>query len=273
MDPATIALLASTGGSLVQGLGSFLGSNSQADAAKAANAAYQQQVQPGVNFTNGVYNTAQGNLNPYIQAGATELPQYQNSVNNYTQAANPTVSNTFNESNWQDPGYAFRVDQANQAIEGSTASKGMTLGSGALKSLQTRGQDMASQEYQNAYDRYNTDANRQFNQNQQIYTNNMGYQNQNIANQGNLVNAGYTASNALNGVGENTATQLNGLYTGLGNMAAGSQSIQGQAQNNMWNNAGNFLGGKNGLFQNLGAYFGGSSPGSAGGATGSGGLA
>lgn len=53
----------------------------------------------------------------------------------------------------QTPSYQYRVRQGMDALTGSAASRGL-LGSGAIASeLQTRGQDMASQEYEAEYNR------------------------------------------------------------------------------------------------------------------------
>jgi len=62
----------------------------------------------------------------------------------------------------QDPGYAFRMSEGMKALERSAAARGGLLSGGALKGIQRFGQDLASQEYQNAYNRaltqYNTTA-------------------------------------------------------------------------------------------------------------------
>ena len=261
MDPATLSLLTSTGGALAQGIGSFFGNQAQSDAASQAAAAYQQQAQQAQQFQQGVYNNAQTNLNPYVQAGQGALPSLQNAISNYTQAQLPTTAAPFTESNWQDPGYTFRQQQANDAINAATASKGMTLGSGALKSLQTRNQDMASQEYQNSFQRNLASNQQNFGQQQQNYTNQMGYQNQNISNLGSLAGVGSGAASTEAQVGNQASNNMTGILTGLGNTLAKSQTAQGAATGNMWQNFGNLLGGSNGILQNLGSYFGGSAPG------------
>jgi hypothetical protein len=54
----------------------------------------------------------------------------------------------------QDPGYAFRLAEGQKAIERSTAaSRGLQSGA-ALKAAARYGQDMGSQEYQNAFNRF-----------------------------------------------------------------------------------------------------------------------
>jgi hypothetical protein len=54
----------------------------------------------------------------------------------------------------QDPGYAFRQSEGMKALERSAAARGGLLSGGTLKGIQRFGQDLASQEYQNAFNRY-----------------------------------------------------------------------------------------------------------------------
>jgi len=54
----------------------------------------------------------------------------------------------------QDPGYAFRLGEGQKALERSAAARGGLISGGALRAAQRYGQDMGSQEYQNAFNRY-----------------------------------------------------------------------------------------------------------------------
>ena len=56
----------------------------------------------------------------------------------------------------QDPGYAFRMSEGMKGLERSAAARGGLLSGSALKGIQRFGQDLASQEYQNAYNRFQT---------------------------------------------------------------------------------------------------------------------
>ena len=60
-----------------------------------------------------------------------------------------------NSFNYQaDPGYAFRLSEGNKALNASAAARGGMISGNALKAAETYGQNMGSQEYQNAYNRY-----------------------------------------------------------------------------------------------------------------------
>jgi len=53
-----------------------------------------------------------------------------------------------------DPSYAFRMSEGMKALERSAASRGGLLSGATLKGIQRYGQDLASTEYQNAFNRY-----------------------------------------------------------------------------------------------------------------------
>ena len=54
----------------------------------------------------------------------------------------------------QDPGYAFRLSEGQKALERSAAARGGLLSGGTGKALERFGQEMGSQEYTNAFNRY-----------------------------------------------------------------------------------------------------------------------
>lgn len=62
-----------------------------------------------------------------------------------------------------DPGYAFRMSEGLKGLEHSAAARGGLLSGGTGKALTRFGQDLASQEYQNAYNRYQTNRANQLN--------------------------------------------------------------------------------------------------------------
>ena len=53
-----------------------------------------------------------------------------------------------------DPGYGFRMSEGMKALERGAAAHGGLLSGATLKGVQRFGQDLASQEYQNAFNRY-----------------------------------------------------------------------------------------------------------------------
>jgi|GEM_PF-753799 len=90
-------------------------------------------------------------LAPYLQGGGQAFQSLMTMMQpggdlnrNFTAADMQTL----------DPGYQFRIDQANKALAGSAAARGGALGGGQLKALSTLSQNLASSEMQNAFDRF-----------------------------------------------------------------------------------------------------------------------
>lgn len=57
----------------------------------------------------------------------------------------------------QDPGYGFRMSEGMKALERSAAARGGLLSGATMKGIQRFGQDLGSQEYMNAFNRYQTE--------------------------------------------------------------------------------------------------------------------
>jgi len=115
----------------------------------------------------------------------------------------------------QDPGYAFRVSEGMKALDRTAASRGGLLSGATLRGATRYGQDMASQEYQNAFNRYQTNRANQLNPLQS------------------LMGAGQTAANQVGAAGQNYANQAGEAYMGAGNARA--SGYVGSA--NAWSNA------------------------------------
>lgn len=64
--------------------------------------------------------------------------------------------------NYADPGYAFQLQQGNQALQNSAAAGSGALSGAALKDLLKYNQDYAGTAYQGAFDRYQTQQNNIF---------------------------------------------------------------------------------------------------------------
>lgn len=74
--------------------------------------------------------------------------------NTATTGLNTALTDPFKFNIQDDPGYAFRSQQGQKAVEQSAAARGGTMSGGTLKALTQYGQGFASQEYQNAFSRH-----------------------------------------------------------------------------------------------------------------------
>ena len=130
----------------------------------------------------------------------------------------------------QDPGYAFRLSEGQKALDRSAAARGGLISGSALKAATRFGQDMGSQEYQNAFNRYQTERSAQLNPLQSLAG--LGQSSTNFVN-----TAGQNyANNAGNAMGAAAQANASG-YMGQANaMGQGvSQYLGYQSNNNLLN--------------------------------------
>lgn len=88
---------------------------------------------------------------PYRVAGATALNQLSTMSQpggKLTEEFNPATASTM------DPGYAFRLKEGMKALNASAAARGGLISGNALRAATGYGQEMGSQEYTNAFNRY-----------------------------------------------------------------------------------------------------------------------
>jgi hypothetical protein len=116
--------------------------------ASAANRAGNQQAAASdraAELQNQQYQENVKRQQPFYQAGVNALPELVN-ASKYT---------NFGMDQFQaDPGYAFRLSEGQKALERSAAARGGLLSGGTGKALTRFGQEMGSQEYTNAFNRY-----------------------------------------------------------------------------------------------------------------------
>jgi len=134
---------------------------------------------------------------PYRAAGVNALAELQRTAGNVPGAFK------FGAGDYQaDPGYAFRLSEGQKALDRSAAARGGLISGGALKAATRYGQDMGSQEYQNAYNRALTGYNTGVASENQLYNRQAG-----------LAGIGQTATNLVGQAGQNYATNAGNLMT------------------------------------------------------------
>ena len=119
-----------------------------------------KELQYAINQENKAY------MEPYRQAGITgqnRLLTLMGLQGGNTGAADfGRYAKDFQMSDYQaDPGYAFRLDQAKKEYERSAAARGGLLSGRTLQGTVDYSQNLASQEYKQAYDRYNQNRSNQ----------------------------------------------------------------------------------------------------------------
>jgi len=111
----------------------------------------------GLTGTNMLLAQLQG---PYGSAKFGGVPGYDpaSAMRNFGGVAGydpASAMRNFSASDFQaDPGYAFRLSEGMKALDRTAASRGGLLSGATLKGAQRYGSDLASQEYGNAYNRF-----------------------------------------------------------------------------------------------------------------------
>jgi hypothetical protein len=121
-----------------------------------------------------------------------------------------------------DPGYAFRLSEGMKALDRTAAARGGLLSGATLKGAQRFNQGLASQEYENAYNRYQTNRANQLNPL-------MGY----------AVGPGMSATAASSGAAQNFGMQTGQNLQDIGTARASGYLGSANALSGALNTAGN----------------------------------
>lgn len=154
-------------------------------------------------------------LSPENQAKVDAEIARQKADPNYGSLVRPFSMSDFQK----DPGYDFRMSEGQKAIDRSAAAKGGLLSGAAIKAADRFNQDYASNEFQNAYNRYNTNQTNIYNRlagisgSGQTTSDNLATVGQNYAN-----NAGTNIQNAADYRASGNVAQQNILSTGLSSL-------------------------------------------------------
>lgn len=148
---------------------------------------------------------------PWREAGVNALGQMRTGT-----VAGGEYMRPFSMADYQvDPGYSFRLKEGLNALDKSAAARGGLLSGATLKGAQRYGQDLASNEYQNAYNRYTQQQGTNFNR---------------LAS---IAGLGQTATGALGSAAGQYGQNVGNLMTGAGAAQAAGQ--MGSA--NAWGSA------------------------------------
>lgn len=147
----------------------------------------------------------------------------------------------------KEPGYEFRLAEGMKGITNSAAARGGLLSGAALKAAGRYNQDFASNEYGNAYNRWNNDKTQQYNRLASLAGVGQTAASQ-IGNQ--AVQTGQSISNNITGAGNARASG----YVGMGNALTNSigTGVNMWQQNQMLNrlNGGGYNGYVGNAYQN-----------------------
>lgn len=189
-----------------------ISSSAQKKASNQATQAAQRATDQNIALQQQVRAENRGILEPYVNVG-----------NQATGALNSLIYGNDNGASLAalqaSPGYQFRLDEGNRALNTGWAAKGLLNSGAAQKAALRYGQDYASGEYNN---RFNQLAQQQ--------------------------GVGLSAGNALAGVGTNFANSVANQNNSLASVQANAALANGQATANVYGTAANALGQIGGSF-------------------------
>ncbi|MEI6088673.1 MAG: hypothetical protein WCR66_13860 [Bacteroidota bacterium] len=205
------------------------GSSNASDAAENAANIQAQYGQNAINEQRRQFDINQKNQEPFLKTG-----QAANTQLNYglglggadqtsgQMGASGSLLKPFTMADYQqDPGYQFRLSEGQKALDRASAAGGKYFSGGAIKGLTDYNQNSASNEYQNAYNRYNTNQTNTYNR---------------LAG---VSGAGQTAANNLGTTGQENTNQISAGLTGIGNAQAAGQVGSANAWSTGLSNIGN----------------------------------
>lgn len=155
--------------------------------AKKAAKAQTQAAQMGINEIARQYDQTRADFAPYREAGSQ-------AIGSLSAMLQPGYDHTTS------PGYQFRFNEGQRAVEGSAASRGMLMSGGTLKDLTRFGQGVAAQDF-----------NDQFNRTASVAA------------------GGQQVNSTLGQLGANAANSTANLYGNIGNAKASGYAGQNQA--------------------------------------------
>ena len=187
--PAAASLL----GGVIQG--------SSAKKAAAANAAGQQQA---IDLQRQVYEENIARQKPFLDTGTEFFNKLADLHRNPDTGANIMR---------MDPGYRFRLSEGLKALDRQAAARGGLISGAALRAASQYGQDFASNEFGNAYNRL-----------------------------AQLANTGPRAAGVMSDLGTNYANTMSGVYGNIGQTNANAMLARGSAYGNALGGAARSMG-------------------------------
>jgi len=186
---------------IIPAAASLIGGSMQASAAEDAAASANAQQDKAIQLQREMFQQQRQDQMPWMKAGE--------------QALNKLIPMTdyqkFGMGQFQqDPGYAFRLSEGRKALGHQAAARGGLVSGQTLKGMQDYAQNAASQEYTNAFNRYQTERNAALNPLQS------------------LANVGQTTANQLGAAGQTYGSNVGnalinqGVNTGNARMAGAS---------------------------------------------------
>jgi hypothetical protein len=213
--PAGMALGASLGGAAEEATGGGA-TGAAREAAQISNAAAERDLA----LRTRIYEEGIARQQPFYQAGVNALPEYVSGIREGGELVRGFTPADFTT----DPGYAFRLAEGQKTLERQAAARGGLISGRALKEATRFGQEMGSQEFGNAYNR--------FRETQGLRRNALA----------GVAGYGPTAASSINAAGQTYATGAGNIMSGQGETSANALLAAQQARSSSYGQLGSALG-------------------------------
>jgi hypothetical protein len=174
-----------------------------------------QQADRALQFQKDSFATTQANNQPWLNAGREALGKLS-----------PLMDyKKFSMDDFHaDPGYNFRLAEGQRGLDASAAARGGLQSGAALKAAAAYGQDMGSQEYQNAFNRYGVARDRAINPLMQ------------------MAGLGQSGTNSANAAAQGFGNNASTIAMGQGDTQANANIARGSTYANTGNQLAQMLG-------------------------------
>lgn len=132
-------------GPLITSLASLYGGSQAASAAEEAARINAEATNRAIDLQQRMYEEGVARQRPFLEEGTAAFNRLAALSRGGPEAAQNFLT--------MEPGYGFRLGEGLKALERTQAARGNLLSGGAIKAGQRYAQDVASQEYSNAYNR------------------------------------------------------------------------------------------------------------------------
>jgi hypothetical protein len=201
---AGVGAASSIGGGLIARSGAKKAARAQEQAAQRAEQTQREMFERQIELQE-----------PFRQAGMTAQDQIMQLLGIGGDAGAEgygSMARAFGQQDFEaDPGYAFRQAEGMKALERSAAARGNLLSGNTMKGIQRFGQDLASQEYGNAFNRFQVERAARLNPLQS------------------LMGSGQSAANVMTGATGQAAQNIGQMQLGAGQARASGYVGQANA--------------------------------------------
>lgn len=186
---------------LIPAAASLIGGAMQSRQVGKAQAAEREQQQKALDLQQRMYEEGVARQQPFLAGGTEDYNRLRALM-----TGGPGAAQEFLQ---MDPGYGFRLQEGLKALDRQAAARGGLISGNALRAAQRYGQDLASQEFGQAYGRL-----------------------------AGLASIGPSAAGVMNTLGQQYATGAGNIYGAMGQTAGQAQLARGSIYGNMLNQLG-----------------------------------